>query len=125
MRDKRDLPTNELCGEFRWRGTTKKSRRFPWAGHPPMRCKSVAGKRLSVRPRVTPTGQRTHRTEDTLVDYGMTDGRVTVPIRHALLDYFNKRLRLDFGAHLDDPPERPVIVANRDVFGRALADAAV
>ena len=59
------------------------------------------------------------------LDYGMNDGRVTVPVRHALLYYFNKRLRLDVGAHLDDPPERPVIVANRDEFDRALADAAV
>lgn len=59
------------------------------------------------------------------LDYGITDGRVTVPVRHALLYYFNKRLRLDVGAHLDDPPERPIIVANRDEFDRALADAAV
>jgi hypothetical protein len=59
------------------------------------------------------------------LDYGMTDGRVTVPVRHALLYYFNKRLRLDVGAHLDDPPERPIIVANRHEFDRALADAAL
>jgi len=59
------------------------------------------------------------------LDYGMTDGRVTVPVRHALLYYFIKRLRLDVGAHLDDPPERPIIVANRDDFDRALADAKV
>jgi hypothetical protein len=59
------------------------------------------------------------------LDYGMTEGRVIVRVRHALLYYFNKRLRLDVGAHLDDPPERPIIVANRDEFDRALADAAV
>jgi len=59
------------------------------------------------------------------LDYGMIDGRVTVPVRHALLYYFNKRLRLDVGVHLDDPSERPVIIANRDEFDRALADAAV
>jgi predicted DNA-binding transcriptional regulator YafY len=58
------------------------------------------------------------------LDYGMSDGRLTVPVRYALLYYFNKRLRLDVGADLDGPQERPVIVANRTQFDEALAKAA-
>lgn len=57
------------------------------------------------------------------LDYAMSDGKVTVPVRYALLYYFNKRLRLDVGAHLDDPQERPVIVANPTEYGEALAKA--
>lgn len=57
------------------------------------------------------------------LDYGMTDAKVTVPVRFALLYYFNKRLRLDVAAHLDGPHERPVIVGNRTEFDEALANA--
>jgi hypothetical protein len=57
-------------------------------------------------------------------DYAMTDGRVAVPVRKALLYYFQKRLRLDAkGAALDLPQESPVVIANHEEFARALAEA--
>ena len=56
-------------------------------------------------------------------DYGMRNGRVTVPVRYALLYYFNKRMRLDVGPHLDQPHERPVVVANTDEFDKAMQRA--
>lgn len=56
-------------------------------------------------------------------DYGMRSGRVTVPVRYALLYYFNKRMRLDVGSHLDQPHERPVVVANAKQFAEALTRA--
>lgn len=56
-------------------------------------------------------------------DYGMRNGRVTVPVRYALLYYFNKRMRLDVGPQLDQPHERPVVVANTAEFAEALRRA--
>jgi predicted DNA-binding transcriptional regulator YafY len=56
-------------------------------------------------------------------DYGMTDGKLVVPVRYALLYYFNKRLRFDVGEALDGPHERPVIIANRQDFDEALRKA--
>jgi len=50
----------------------------------------------------------------------MPDGRVTVPVRIALLYYFNKRLRLDEAKTLDDPAIAPIVVANRDEFDQAV-----
>jgi predicted DNA-binding transcriptional regulator YafY len=57
-------------------------------------------------------------------DYDMKGGRVSVPVRKALLYYFQKRLRLDAANALDRPHETPVIIANRDEFAQALAEAA-
>jgi len=57
------------------------------------------------------------------LDYNMTDERVTVPVRFALLYYFYKRLRLDVAEHFDKPRERPVVVANRKDFDAALQKA--
>lgn len=56
-------------------------------------------------------------------DFLMSDGHASIAVRKALLYYFNKRLRLDVGDLLDDPREVPVIVANRDAFDAALAEA--
>jgi predicted DNA-binding transcriptional regulator YafY len=56
-------------------------------------------------------------------DYGMREGKVTVPVRYALLYYFNKRMRLDVGPHLDQPHERPIVVANPKEFAEALKRA--
>ena len=56
-------------------------------------------------------------------DYEMADGRVAVPVRKALLYYFQKRLRLDVADLVDQPHEIPVIVANRVAFDAALAEA--
>ncbi|MER8387080.1 WYL domain-containing protein [Mesorhizobium sp. M1380] len=55
-------------------------------------------------------------------DFGMENGRAVVPVRRALLYYFNKRLRLDVAAD-DDPREAPVVVSNREDFDAALAEA--
>jgi predicted DNA-binding transcriptional regulator YafY len=57
------------------------------------------------------------------LDYGMSDRKLTVPVRYALLYYFNKRLRFDVGPDLDGPQERPVVVANRTQFAEAVAKA--
>jgi hypothetical protein len=57
------------------------------------------------------------------LDYGMTNGRIIVSVRYALLYYFNKRLRFDVGAPLDGKHERPVTIANRKLFDDALAKA--
>jgi len=58
-------------------------------------------------------------------DYEMIDGRLHVPVRRALLYYFNKRLRLDVAEQADDPKETPVVLFNRAEFQHALklADA--
>jgi hypothetical protein len=56
-------------------------------------------------------------------DYSMTNRRITVPVRKALLYYFRKRLRLDVGSTLDNLRETPVIVANHEAFEAALAEA--
>ena len=56
-------------------------------------------------------------------DYGMTNAKLVVPVRCALLYYFNKRLRFDVGEVLDGPHERPVVIANCAEFGAALLRA--
>ncbi len=56
-------------------------------------------------------------------DYDMTDGRVSVPVRKALLYYFQKRLRLDAVGALDGPQETPVVIANPEEFAGALVEA--
>jgi hypothetical protein len=57
------------------------------------------------------------------LDYNMTGGKITIPVRFALLYYFNKRLRLDVAEHFDKPRERPVVVANKKEFVAALQKA--
>ena len=54
-------------------------------------------------------------------DYGMQDDHVVIPVRLALLYYFQKRLRLDVADVLDNPHETPVVVKNRQEFDAALA----
>jgi predicted DNA-binding transcriptional regulator YafY len=56
-------------------------------------------------------------------DFAMDEGRIVVPVRHALLYYFNKRLRLDVASKIDDPHEAPVVVGNRDELDAALSEA--
>ena len=56
-------------------------------------------------------------------DYDMAGGRVSVPVRRALLYYFQKRLRLDSAGALDGPHETPVVITNREEFAQALAEA--
>jgi predicted DNA-binding transcriptional regulator YafY len=56
------------------------------------------------------------------LDYGMQDGQCVVPVRRALLYYFDKRLRLDVAEKHDRPKETPIIVANRLEYNRALGE---
>jgi hypothetical protein len=53
-------------------------------------------------------------------DYDMPDGQLTLPVRCALLYYFNKRLRLDVASTADDPKETPVVVVNKKEFDQAV-----
>lgn len=55
-------------------------------------------------------------------DYCMEYGQIAVPVRKALLYYFNKRLRLDVGKVLDQPKETPVVVLNERAFQDVLAE---
>jgi len=73
---------------------------------------------LVPNPELAPSQQET-----IALDYGMTDGQAEIPMRRALLYYFNKRMRLDVPAGIDKPAERPVIVANIEAFRKALAEA--
>ena len=56
-------------------------------------------------------------------DFEMKDGKVSVPVRKALLYYFQKRLRLDVCREQDKPHEAPVVISNRPAFDAALADS--
>lgn len=56
-------------------------------------------------------------------DFGMKSGRAEIPVRMALLYYFQKRLRLDTSDSPGNPHENPVVVANRKEFDAALAEA--
>jgi predicted DNA-binding transcriptional regulator YafY len=55
-------------------------------------------------------------------DYNMVEGSVLIPVRKALLYYFQKRLRLDVESTHDNLHEVPVVVANREAFRAALAE---
>lgn len=55
-------------------------------------------------------------------DYCMEYGQIAVPVRKALLYYFNKRLRLDVGKVVDQPKETPVVVLNDRAFQDVLAE---
>ncbi len=57
------------------------------------------------------------------LDYGMPSHELTIPVRCALLYYFEKRLRLDIADRLDKPQETPVVIQNREAFHQAMADA--
>jgi predicted DNA-binding transcriptional regulator YafY len=58
-------------------------------------------------------------------DYDMKDGAIRIPVRQALLYYFNKRLRLDVAESVDRPLETPLVVANRTDFETLLAKIAI
>jgi hypothetical protein len=55
-------------------------------------------------------------------DYCMEYGQVAVPVRKALLYYFNKRLRLDIAREKDQNKETPVVVLNERAFRDALRE---
>ncbi|WP_426441006.1 transcriptional regulator [Bradyrhizobium genosp. P] len=70
---------------------------------------------------LVPNPELTTSQQETIAwDYGMTDGVLHLPVRRALLYYFNKRLRLDVAEKLDDPKERPIVLSNKAEFQRAL-----
>ena len=54
----------------------------------------------------------------------MPNGEASIPVRLALLYYFEKRLRLDVDAKKDKAAEKPVVVANWKEFVKA-RDAAM
>ncbi len=70
---------------------------------------------LVANPKLSPAQQVTVQR-----DYGMQDGRSVLRVRHALLYYLNKRLRLDVAEKQDRPKETPVVVANRAEYNAAL-----
>jgi predicted DNA-binding transcriptional regulator YafY len=55
-------------------------------------------------------------------DYCMEYGQIAVPVRKALLYYFNKRLRLDVAKAIDRAKETPVVVLNDRAFQDVLAE---
>jgi hypothetical protein len=59
---------------------------------------------LIANPRLSPAQQATVQR-----DYGMQNGRSVLRVRHALLYYLNKRLRLDVAEKQDRPKETPVV----------------
>ena len=64
------------------------------------------------------------------LDYGMENGCTLLPVRYALLYYFDKRLRADltpkYGANSQgDPREIPILVVNQTEYIEALATVGV
>jgi hypothetical protein len=53
----------------------------------------------------------------------MSDGRLVLSIRIALLFYFFKRMRLDFNAYDQSPYANPIEIVNEEEFLAALATA--
>jgi hypothetical protein len=53
-------------------------------------------------------------------DYDMRDGRVTVPVRRALLYYFEKRLGLDAAKAIGDPIVAPLTIVNDEQVRTAI-----
>ncbi|MEW8050404.1 MAG: WYL domain-containing protein [Candidatus Thiodiazotropha sp.] len=56
-------------------------------------------------------------------DFHMDNNKSVLPVRKALLYYFEKRLRFDVSQALDNPQEAPVVIANKKDFDEALAEA--
>ena len=71
---------------------------------------------LKPNPKLTAGQQRA-----VALDFGMTHEQVVIPVRYALLYYFEKRLRLDIDSK--DPRNVPVVVANQEDFDEALEEA--
>lgn len=73
---------------------------------------------LMPNPALSPNQQRIIE-----MDYGMSDGRLIMPVRMAMLYYFYKRLRLDLSAVTSRPAETPIIIENQSEFDLALREA--
>ena len=72
---------------------------------------------LKPNPRLSKSQQRVIAT-----DYHMDNDELLIPVRKALLYYFQKRLRLDVAKALENPQETPVVIANKAVFEKALEE---
>jgi hypothetical protein len=57
------------------------------------------------------------------LDYHMRKSRLEIPVRKALLYYFQNRFRLDLPDQEERPYESPIVVKNRKEFDAALAEA--
>jgi hypothetical protein len=53
----------------------------------------------------------------------LIDGQITVPVRKALLYYFQKWLRIDAIGTLNGAHETPIVISNRAQFAHALSEA--
>ena len=54
------------------------------------------------------------------LDYGMTDGRISIPVRRALLYYALKRLGLDTDPAARRPQDQQIVLVNREeLLGRS------
>ena len=81
--------------------------------------------RLAPNPRLSDSQKRAIE-----LDYAMQDGHVLLPVRYALLYYFDKRLRSDLAPQSamnsqGDPRETPVVVANQVAYEEALISMGV
>lgn len=56
-------------------------------------------------------------------DYEMQGDELILPVRKSLLYYFQRRMRLDVAAALDNPNEAPVVIANYENFQLELKKA--
>ncbi len=57
------------------------------------------------------------------LDYNMSEGRLALPVRMAMLFYFNKRMRFDMYEHDKTPAANQLVVENYDAFKKAIAEA--
>ena len=55
-----------------------------------------------------------------VLDYGMQDGHVVLPVRRAFLYYALKRLGLDRDAGSEDPADQQIVLLNRESVGLGL-----
>jgi predicted DNA-binding transcriptional regulator YafY len=61
--------------------------------------------------------------EAVALEHGMSNKRAEVPLRKAMLYYFEKRMRLDLAESSSRPQEVPIVIANRKDFDAALKEA--
>lgn len=55
-------------------------------------------------------------------DYGMSEGRFVLPVRMAMLFYFNKRFRFDMYEHDRTPAANQLVVENYEAMKAAIAE---
>lgn len=57
------------------------------------------------------------------MDFSMSNQKLSLSVRQALLFYFNKRMRLDILKFDNDPAQNPVVVVNRAEYEKALQES--